>query len=168
MPSNGRVIYWDSNVFVSYINGIPERLQTIKDMLAEIVDDQQSFILTSSESIVEVSHAADEKVQSRLDPTVEAAIDAMWNDTSVVRIIDNGPPIAHMARDLIRDSIPHGWTLKPKDAVHLASAFWYDQNVDDLNEFHTYDDRLFKYEAMIGIRIDYPHVLQHRMNLDTG
>jgi len=167
MHSSKRVIYWDSNIFLSYINGIPDRLQTIQDVLDEIVDNDKSFILTSSESIVEVAHASHEKNHSVLDPSAEEAIDAMWNDTSNVRIIENGSHIARMARDLIRDVIPNDWVLKSKDAVHLASALYYDKNVGELSEFHTYDDKLFRYETMIGIRIDYPHVLQHRMDLDS-
>lgn len=167
MPNdNGRVIYWDSCVFLSHINGEPDRIQTITDILSEISEDQHSIVLTSSESIVEVAHALYEKVQRQLDPNVEAAIDAMWDDSSVVEMIDNGPHIAKIARRLIRDALPNGWVLKSKDAIHLASALWHDRYVNPVGEFHTYDDRLFKYAPMIGIHINYPHVLQYRMNFD--
>lgn len=165
MPNNGRVIYWDSCVFLSHINGIQDRIQTINDVLNEINEDRNSIILTSSESIVEVAHALYEKEQNRLDPEVEVAIDTMWDDSNIVAMIDNGPHIARRARKLIRDAIPHGWVLKPKDAIHMASAYWYDYYVGSIDEFHTYDDKLFKYQVMIGINIDYPHVLQYKMNI---
>lgn len=165
MPTNNRVIYWDSCVFLSHLNGIPNRIQTINDILDEINDNENSFILTSSESIVEVAHAIYEKEQNRLDPQVEAIIDAMWDDSSIVKIIDNGPHIAKVARGLVRDAIPQGWSLKSKDAVHLASALWYNRHVRQIDEFHTYDTGLFKYQVMIGIHINRPHVLQYRMNL---
>lgn len=161
-----RVVYWDSNVFLSYINGIPERVPTIRDVLAEMQESSKNFILTSSESIAEVTHMTQERTQGRLDPAAESKINAMWEDTSTVRIIDNGSHIAFIAQELIRDVIPDRWSLQPKDAIHLASAYWYDQNVGELREFHTYDQGLFKYQTMIGIHIDYPHVLQHRMNLE--
>ena len=129
MPNDGRVIYWDSCVFLSHINGMPDRIQTINDVLDEISEDRDSIILTSSESIVEVAHALYEKEQNRLDAEVEAAIDAMWDDSNIVEMIDNGPHIARIARTLLRDAIPHGWVLKSKDAIHLASAHWYDRFV---------------------------------------
>lgn len=168
MPNNngGRIIYWDSCVFLSHINGMPDRIQTINDVLNEVGEDANSIILTSSESIVEVAHALYEKEQKQLDTEIEAAIDAMWDDTDIVEMIDNGPHIAKIARKLIRDAIPNGWVLKSKDAVHLASAMWYDKYVKPIGEFHTYDKKLFKYAPMIGVHIDYPHVLQYRMGFE--
>jgi predicted nucleic acid-binding protein len=159
------IIYWDSNVFLSFINKIPDRIQIIRSILYEISKDPRSFILTSSESIVEVANAAYEKLQSRLDPEVEQAIDAMWEDSSIVKMIDNGPHISMIARRLTRDAIPNNWVLKPKDAIHLASAYWYDKNVNSIQEFHTYDNKLHKYSPMIGIHICYPHTSQYRMDL---
>jgi predicted nucleic acid-binding protein len=164
MPKNSRVIYWDSCVFLSHINGIPDRIQTINSILYEINEDDNSIILTSSESIVEVAHALYEKENNQLDPKIESVIDAMWDDSRIVKMIDNGPHIAKIARNLIRDAIPQGWSLKSKDAIHLASAMWHNQFVRCIDEFHTYDKKLFKYEAMIGIHINTPHVLQYRMD----
>ena len=167
MPNNNeRVIYWDSCVFLSHINGMPDRLQIINDVTNEIGKDENSIILTSSESIVEVAHALCEKEQKQLDPEVKAAIDAMWDDSRIVEMIDNGPHIAKVARKLIRDAIPNGWVLKSKDAVHLASAMWHDKQVRRVDEFQPYDKKLFKYQTMIGIHIAYPHVIQYRINFD--
>lgn len=168
MPNNGRIIYWDSCVFLSHINGMPDRIQTINDILDEIRNDSNSIILTSSESMVEVAHAIDEKTQHCLDPNVEAAIDAMWEDSSIVKMIDNGLYIAKIARNFIRDAIPSGWVLKSKDAIHLASAWWHNKNVSEVEDFQTYDKKLFKYQLMIGIHIGHPYVLQHRLNLDNS
>lgn len=58
--------------------------------------------------------------------------------------------IATIARNLIRDAIPHNWELKPKDVTHLATAEWVDQNLSPVSEFHTYDTKLAKYEAMMA------------------
>jgi predicted nucleic acid-binding protein len=158
MPNNR--YYWDSSVFLSLLNGLPDRVPTIRGIMMEVEKDRNSFILTSSESIVEVAHIAEEKINLRLDPHVEALIDELWAMDQVIRIIDNGSHIAPIARRLIRDAIPHGWVLRPKDAVHLASALWYNQHVHRLQEVHTYDDALFKYGVMIGIHICEPYVQQ--------
>jgi predicted nucleic acid-binding protein len=161
-----RILYWDSCVFLSHINGMPERIQTITDIINEISENDKSIILTSSESIVEVAHAIYEKKQNRLDPEIERTLDEMWADSSVVKIIDNGTHIARLGRSLIRQSIPNGWKLTPKDAIHLASAMWHNRNVRKIDEFHTYDDKLNKFQTMIGIQIGHPHVLQYRMNFE--
>ena len=63
----------------------------------------------------------------------------------------------------MRDAIPAGWVLKPKDAVHFATALWLDKNVEHIDEIHTYDKKLEKYEVMVGIHICEPYVLQGRM-----
>ncbi len=162
MPTS-RQIYWDSSVFLSLLNGMPSRAPILRDIMAEIESDKDSFILTSSESMVEVAHVADEKTKSRLDPKVEALIDEMWAMDKIVKIIDNGPHIATIARTLVRDGIPHKWTLRPKDAIHLASAHWYNKNVHRIEEVNLYDKALFKYETMVGIHICEPHIQQMRL-----
>lgn len=55
----------------------------------------------------------------------------------------------------MRSVIPRGFSLKPPDAIHLATA-----KVWEVDEFHTYDAKLFKFEAMMGFRIVYPHTDQ--------
>lgn len=160
--TNNRCIYWDSNVFLTHLNAVPNRTKTLIDLIQEI-EDEKGYILTSSESIVEVAHALHEKQNGRLDPLVEEAIDAMWQNNNLIKMIDNGHHISTIARKLIRDVIPNNWVLKPKDAVHLASAFWYNKNVQAIEEFHTYDERLYKYETMIGMHICEPYAKQMRM-----
>ena len=59
----------------------------------------------------------------------------------------------------MRDAIPHGWGLKPMDAIHLATAEWVNRRLFTVEEFHTYD-KLDKYGFMIGIRIKEPYILQ--------
>lgn len=165
MLDKPRILYWDSAVFLSHLNGIPGRQEIIQDVITEIAEDKRSIIYTSSVSIVEVTHVQHEKEKWRLDPVAEEAINRMWEDKSVIRIADDGVHIAEMAKKLIRDAIPNEWSLKPKDATHLATAAWLDKNVNPISEFNTYDKKLFKYGPMIGIHICEPHVLQVRMNL---
>jgi predicted nucleic acid-binding protein len=164
MPDKARVLYWDSSVFLSWVNDMPSRVPIIQDIHTEIMDSDNSMVYTSVESIVEVANADSEKEKKTLDPNVEEILNGMWEDNSFVTIVDNIPHIAEIARHLMRDAIPQGWVLKPKDAIHLATAMWLDKNVRRIDEFHTYDHGLPKYEAMIGIHICEPHVLQTRMD----
>lgn len=151
-----RALYWDACVFLSLINEHPDRAHTIETILHETRLDSNSIIYTSSDSIVEVAHAAQEKMDHRLSNEILDKIDSMFGDESVVRIVDNGSHIAYIARDIVRDAIPQGWSLKPKDATHLATAQWINKRVQPLAYFHTYDDRLEKFQAMIGIHVCEP------------
>lgn len=163
MTSKPRTLYWDSSVFLSHLNAHPDRKQVIDSVIAEIRENKDSIILTSSESIVEVNCAADERTQGKTNPKIEKIIDAMFNETAIVRIVDNGPHIAISARRLIRDVIPQGWVLKPKDAVHLATAQWLSEHGILVNEINTYEPSWKKYETTVGIHIEEPHVVQYRM-----
>jgi PIN domain nuclease of toxin-antitoxin system len=117
MPRNPSFFYWDSCVFLSYINGIEDRLQQIEDVWAEIAEDDEKRIVTSAISVAEVAYLITEKEQGRLDPNVETSINAMWYNPSV-SLVEVSPPISFLARKLMRDVVPNGWVLKPHDAIH--------------------------------------------------
>jgi hypothetical protein len=56
------------------------------------------------------------------------------------------------ARDLMREAIAASrgvWSLKPLDAVHLATAQWLDAS-HPISGFHTYDTSLKKYANLLG------------------
>jgi hypothetical protein len=55
---------------------------------------------------------------------VERKIDALWNDDSVINLIELHDGIALHARELMRRALTQNWSLKPADAIHLASAQW--------------------------------------------
>ena len=61
----------------------------------------------------------------------------------------------------MRQAMTQGWSLKPADAIHLASA----QSLG-IEEFYTYDDKLPRYGTMIGCKICEPYIIQLRMNFD--
>jgi predicted nucleic acid-binding protein len=81
----------------------------------------------------------------------------------VIAFIELHDAIAILARNLMRQALTQGWSLKPPDAIHLASAQWL-----GVEELHTYDDKLPRYGTMIGCKICEPYTTQLRINFDPG
>jgi predicted nucleic acid-binding protein len=161
MKNEIQLTYWDSCVFVSYINGEPGRVDVIDNLFDEIHNKNEK-IVTSTLTIAEVNCANFEKDKRVLDDEIEKIIQGIWDDP-VINLVEVNQQIAIIAKDLIRSSIPNGFSLKPMDAIHLASAQWIDRNIMKIKEFCTYDNRLEKYQAIIGIHINTPHVEQPKL-----
>ena len=149
-----RRIYWDSCVWLRYINESPEDKRVLDWLL-----EQSSYrmgdieIITSAISLAEVAFAIVEQTKQALDEDVERQIDYLWADHSAITIVEFYPQIAIEARSLIRMGIPRGWSLTPLDAVHLATARRL-----QATEFHTYDTRLFRYSDDVGFPVKEPYV----------
>lgn len=160
MPPEPTRNYWDACVFLSYINGVAERLPTLDALLDESSDpENEREIVTSAYTITEVAFALHEKAQKALDPEAERKIDALWTDRYAVKLIDFHEGIARDARTLIRGAIASGITgLKPGDAVHLASA-----RALNVAELHTYSKDLPRFEALTGLTIIEPYVAQGQL-----
>ena len=60
----------------------------------------------------------------------------------------------------MRNAIAQGWSLKPLDSIHLATAKWLSDLGMPVGEFHTYDRQLNKYAAMVGVKILEPYTPQ--------
>lgn len=148
-------VYWDANVFLSYINGDAARLPDIDSLLAQSGSDFQ--IITSALSVVEVAFAKIEQDGRALDDATERKIDALWEPASPVQLVEFYPLLANEARALIRQAIPRGWSLKPADAIHLATA-----RRMAVTTFHTYDD-LSRYTDLVGFPIGPPQATQPRL-----
>jgi predicted nucleic acid-binding protein len=150
MLSRGQTAYWDANVFLSYINGEPSRLPTI-DTLLQQSSNGDFTVVTSTISLTEVAFAEMEKLGGALDEAVEQRIDALFADRSVVSLIEFHEGVARDARRLMRRAMVQGLSLKPPDAIHLASALRL--GVDML---HTYDRRMHGYGNIVGFPIAEP------------
>ena len=50
-----RFLYWDTDVFLSYLNENPDRIQTLEAILDSVSQDKQHLIVTSTISKVEVA-----------------------------------------------------------------------------------------------------------------
>jgi predicted nucleic acid-binding protein len=164
MPGKLQFIYWDSCVFMSYINADPDRIDTLDAILDDIhKSNREKKIVTSILTKVEVASSATEHATRLLSPAIEQIIDDLWNDESVIGFIELHDGIAMRARGLMRQALAQGWSLKPPDAIHLASAQWL-----EVEELHTYDDKLPRYGTMIGCKICEPYTTQLPMNFNRG
>jgi predicted nucleic acid-binding protein len=137
MPEPRRMIYWDSCIFLHWLEGT-KRWQSALDAIIDEVKDTASLVLvTSTASITEVAYAKVEKSEGLLDPAVLVSLDDLWADDSIVRLIEFDQLTARRARDLLRRSIETPRSLKPLDAIHLATAL--QMGVEDC---HTTDARM--------------------------
>jgi len=108
-----------------------------------LMQDVTIQLVTSLLTVVEVACAKQEQDKKALDQDVEVRIAKLWNLESPIEIVEFYELIAEDAKNLIRKAIPLEYRLKPPDAIHLATA-------DRLKvaEFHTYDEKLFKYSDL--------------------
>ncbi len=156
-------VYWDANVPLSYLNGIPERLAIIDELLRKS-RAKEIEIVTSSLSLVEVAFAHAEKDAQQLDPQVEHTIDALWAPGSPIKTVEFYDLIAYEARKLMRKGIAQGWgSLKPIDAIHVATA----QHIG-VSEFHTYCRRIQSWNGHLAFSITEPQTPQAVLDLGTG
>jgi len=155
-----RLIYWDADIFLSYINEYPDRLPTIDAILEEISKRDKDKIVTSYITKVEVAWASVEYENRLLSEDEEKRIDVLWNDSSVVEFVDFNDRIALLARDFMRRGMQGGGKrLRTNDAIHLASAVW----VGAL-EINTYNLKDFKYfQDLVEIPIREPFIEQPKL-----
>ena len=107
-----------------------------------------------------MAFGASEQQQRALDPDVERSIDSLWADPKTVTVVECHAPIVQAARGMMRYAIAQGWSLKPMDAIHLATAQWLRSVGVGVEEFHTYDGRLHRYGDIVGCQIREPYTRQ--------
>ncbi len=163
MLSDGKpLIYWDACVPLSYINEYADRLPDIEGLMKRSGKD--FHIITSILSITEIAFAAVEQTGRSLDSEQEEKINKLWRQGSPIQLVEFFQLIAEKAKALMRSALAQGWSLKPADAIHLATADHF-----KVSQFHTYDPALQKYQAITEMHfpIDAPAASQPTLLL-TG
>lgn len=160
MPDSGPSrVYWDANVFLSLLADDPTRLPVLESILNRVrASGGKEEVITSTLSITEVAFGAEEQIGQPLDSDIEDRINALWDDPSTIKLRDFDRLIARDARQLIRLAREHKWSLKPADAIHIATA-----KAVGAVEFNTYDERLDKFESIAGLTISRPFTSQPQL-----
>lgn len=162
MPETPPAVYWDACVPLSYINGMPERMPILDALLASSAQGEIQ-LYTSELSRVEVAFSAMEKEQRDLDEETERRIDSLWANPEVITMVDCHMGVGLEARRLMRLAMAETWSLKPADAIHLATAQWLSKTGIAIDAFHTYDTILFRYRPMVDFEIMEPAIAQPRL-----
>lgn len=158
MSSNLQIVhryYWDADVLISYVAGIPGRVEILDDLLAD-AEKKQAEIMTSVLTITEVAYVNAEQAKKKLDPATEAKIELLWHPDSPIKLVEMHEGIARDARGLIRKAVAKGWGLRSADAIHLATASRL-----GVTEMHTYETKkLPRWTPLVGFKIREPHKAQ--------
>lgn len=156
MLGSRKSVYWDANVFLSYVNAMPDHIAALNALMDQSLNGEIT-IYTSAFSRVEVAFSDSEQQARAPSPEIESQLDNLWANRNVVRAIEIVPSITLSARGLMRDAIARGWSLKPPDAIHLATAQWLPSAGFSIDEFHTYDASIFKYADVVNFAILEPY-----------
>ena len=143
--------YWDSGVFVAYFND-EGRADTVETLLNDGIDGKLT-VITSAFACVEVLKLKDHK---HLSKEHEQMISDFF-EYPFIKIVDATRGVCEAARHLI-------WKhpgLKPKDAVHLASALAYVER-EYLDVLFSYDSDFLKLDGAITqkFHIKEPYIEQ--------
>ena len=140
--------YWDSNAFLGWLAKEPDKASQCRPVL-DAAESGNLVIITSALTIAEVLWL---KGGQKLPPAHAKQIEDFFrNKWIVIREVDRF--IAEDARRLVWDK-----NVKPKDAIHLATALRQDVVID---QFDTFDAGLIKLSGSLGdppLVIGYPNL----------
>jgi predicted nucleic acid-binding protein len=152
-------VYWDSSVFLAYLEG---RETLVCDALFASARKGDIEILTSVLSLTEVALAEEEKRRDHPDPAVDEAIAALWADTRSVKVVEYNVLIAREAQALIREALARAVRLTSREAMHLATG-----RRMGAEEIHTLDRALLRAGTALGVTISPPRTPQPLLPFDV-
>ena len=157
MPDTPKTIYWDSNCLLAYVNAETNRVDVLEALL-DLSARGDIELYASIVSQTEVAFSDSERRSRALEPETQHRINDLWSDRRPIKSVEFNDTIGLAARGLIRGSVARGWSLKPLDAIHLATAQWLPNLGAQVDEFHTYDGGLPRYSHIVGFPISEPRV----------
>ncbi len=127
--------YWDSCVFLAWLNDDPEQAPKCEGVL-DAADQGKLRIVTSALTITEVLFT---KGYEKIDIRDRDKVEALFK-SSFITVIDVSRFIAEHARELV-------WTndVRPKDSIHVSSAIYA-----KVDEFNTFDEKLLSLNNKVG------------------
>lgn len=128
-------VYWDSDVFISLIDGDADRIDAIRSVVDE-VESGKAMIVVSTLVRVEV-------LPNRRDTGLYREFQNFLKNREQVREVAIDRRVIEAAQQ-IRES---GKSVKTPDAIHLATAI-----VCGVPIFHTYDKLLIRLSGVAEIK----------------
>ena len=123
-------VYWDTCAWLGLLNGEPDKRRALEIIYGNARNGKYE-IWTSTLSMIECRHLKSEKLNPRpYEESNDATIKKMFRQP-FVKLISMSGDIAENARHIWRTTKE---MEKYPDAVHIASALWW--NIDVM---HTYD-----------------------------
>lgn len=152
MPDSRALIYWDTCVVLDYLRGNTPNSSLLNEIARQSQEPSGTIrLVTSVLTITEVAFIRNDEGVPQLSGEQLQIIDDFWNSPSGITLIDFHQLIARQAREFIRDAQRASRSLKPADAIHLASALSV-----NARELHTDDDQLTRMPAVAGLSITRP------------
>ncbi|HEY4300200.1 MAG TPA: type II toxin-antitoxin system VapC family toxin [Candidatus Didemnitutus sp.] len=153
-----RRYYWDSSVFCSFFNKEQGRTDTVSDLLKD-AHSGKSEIITSSFTLVEVLKLKDGKpITVKQEQQLEDFFQYPF-----IKIVNAERGICERARQFVWK---HG--MKPKDAVHMATAEFANKIVT-INELFSWDGDFTKLNGKIAgitFALSAPYMQQTLLKLE--
>jgi predicted nucleic acid-binding protein len=148
-----RLVYWDSDAFISRIERTPDRIQALEE-LTDAAERGQVRIVASILAMAETAKLG-QLADLLPEQHEQMIVDFFDNPYITVRPLDYF--VAQEARRLVR---AHGFG--GADAVHVATAI-----LNAVPTYHTWDGKLLKADGHIeGLHLEEPQCTQPRMEFD--